>query len=1512
MWLPDELDASGLIAVVERAAPSRTNLEEALRLLDRLAHRAGALEGGAPGSGILTDLPRELWAERLGQPEAVQAPGFFVGHLFFPDPGRDWSRRVEDALAAAGAQVLWSKPGEVLEAPAGTSGGNADLVFWQVAGLLPGPGPDARLFELSLELEDRLGVHVLSLSRQQVAYKAACGPEALARTYAELAHPLFRTRATIAHTQTSSGSVARLGRLQPCRILAHCGALSTAAALRDEAMSLNVPLQREAGPSQTLDRLLGALLHRFGLDLVEALHMLFPPVPSEVSRMAPDLQDLFVFSRQALGPVVQGPAALVARAGSWLVALVDALGFKPLWLLETEDRWLFSSEPGVVPLDDLTTDPKPLAPGEKVAIRLDGPGAALLDAGAAVIHALAQARARHWPLAGRRCDLREAAPVREPGPASGAPAASSPAGGEDLAPALPGPAEAARLQALFGFSDDDVEVLEAMAATGAEPIGSLGYDGPLAALAPESGNVADFLKEDVAGVTHPAIDREREAEHFSTRALLGARPLPGGSDGGPLVELQLPLLLPADPPGEARWEALAGQHGTLTERGLACAFRALGGRCRRLPFGLWPAESPQERLAALADAAVQAAREGATVLILDDRLLVPHRAAPLDPHVALAWVDRALREARGGAFSLRRRVGLVLASGGLRNLHDIMLALGLGADAVLPYLLWAGAAPLPDGPAHLLAALRKGMEKVLSTLGIHDVRGYRRAAAAIGLSEELARILDVPAFGGKAEGGWDLEAFARKARERWSRFQAGEPPRPARTYHIYPKLWKAAAQAAASGEAYPAYEAKVRELELAQPVSLRHLLEVRPAAHGEGQPVDLSAGRHALPFVISSMSFGSQNEVAYRAYAEAAYRLDILAFNGEGGELPDLVGRYPDHRGIQIASGRFGINVEMLNGTRYVEIKIGQGAKPGEGGHLPGSKVTAKVALARRARPGVDLISPSNSHDLYSIEDLAQLIAELKTINPGVEVAVKVAVGPAIGPVAVAIARAGADAVVISGFDGGTGAARRHAIRHVGLPAELGVRLAHQALVEAGLRERVELWADGGVRSAQDVLKLILLGANRVGFGTLAMVAIGCTVCRGCQLDTCHVGIATQIEDLDEARRRGLKRFAPRELDLAVEHLVSFFKGMGQELARLAAPLGAPRLQDLVGRSDLLIQARGHDRVDLTALLEPALPVPGPARVRPASVVPFQNGNGRVAVAAVSTLRTVRLTEAARSAFAGGLDRVTLTEPAVAACDRMLGSHLAGSLAREQLFGRNGRPKEASLLFNHGSLAGNGFASFNREGLTLRIRGGVQDGSAKSASGGRVVVLKGKNRHGRWVGGTVGKSFGYGAQKGLLIVQGDADSRFCVRLSGADVVAGGRPHGRAAGGAGIAARANLKGFAFEYMTGGRAVVLGDPGPWMCSGMTGGVVYLLRQPELGLDEAAFRERLAQGAKVQLLPAGPPDLASLQELLGAYREELEQAGQHDEASWVRALLEDPLPRFLKVVPEGFQADSDISTE
>jgi glutamate synthase (NADPH/NADH) large chain len=1221
-----------------------------------------------------------------------------------------------------------------------------------------------------------------------------------------------------------------------------------------------------------------------------------------------------------MGPFAQGPVALIARHGDECVFSADALGLRPLWQVETEDDYVFSSEPGVVSVHSMVAEPKPLAPGEKAFVRIDRVRKhSTLHAHDAMLRIVRDS----WL---RRNGVDAAAGYDRALDTGGPLEGEDVPGYSDAGPEEPVKV-ADRVLAGFGWQRDDVKLVQQMASNGAEPIGSLGYDGPLAALSPERQNLADYFKETVAVVTNPAIDREREMEHFSTRALFGHRPSidAAGEDTG-TIETSFPVILGGHhglaPLSDEAYRRIAHEHRTYLLEDLWEEFR---GRAAAVDISLLESETTSGAIERLKQEAVKKVRNGAELLVLTDRTVYDGERRYIDPHLATSAVDMALKQFRvePGEENLRRRCGIVLRSAAIRNVHDTMLALGLGANGVCPYVMVEVICveDYETDVGNLCDALAKGIEKVISTIGIHEVRGYARQFSSIGIKPELTEIFQTKAFAASARGGTGFADLDEDTNAR-ARALSGddEAAKPAKTFRFYPKVYKAAIATANGSGSYEDYSEKVRELEKQSPISMRHIMGLK----GDRDPVDPAGvdagiGHHDYPIVISSMSFGSQSEPAFRAYAEAAKATNILCVNGEGGEIRDMYGHYRKWRGQQVASGRFGVSAEMLNSSYLAEIKIGQGAKPGEGGHLPGKKVSAKVAAARNAAPGTDLISPSNNHDLYSIEDLAELIDELKTVNPDVRVSVKVPVVPNIGTIGLGIAKAGADIITLSGFEGGTGAARQHALRHVGLPSDIGTRAVHRALMEAGLRNRVEIWADGGYRTGHDIVKLHCLGANRVGFGTLAMVSLGCTICRGCQLDTCHVGIATQIETVEQAQEHGLKKFTPQEIDTAAESCARFFQAMGEEVKEVVASLGYERAQDLVGRYDLLEQVAAKDKVDLAPLITPLeefldlepidLPVAAEADTR--------------AEAGIIVARPIRMeakqASAQINALAGDICQgrtITNEFPrATDANDRVLGTELAGSIARSRIFDDGPESNDdvlASLEFNGGSVAGQGLGAFNAYGVAIRIEGGAQDGVGKAMLGGSIAILKGKGAKGKRVNGSVGKSFAYGAQRGRLFVQGSADSRFCIRLSGADVVLAGEPAADIDDSRGcIVNRANAKGFAFEYMTSGRAVVLGDLGPWACAGMTGGRVYV-RHNAFGIDREAIQSRLGEGAKVELRDLDAEGLLDIDDLLSHYATELRATDQDEEADRILSLAADAAGNFLMVVPHKVQADPSISTE
>lgn len=1505
--LQTEHDSCGIVCVIEKNGhPSRDNIKKTIDALVKMEHRSGFIGGEGDGCGILTDIPRALWEKRLQEAgldgKLAYDERFSVGHIFVPRKldvsAADIQRDIRDLFAARGVAIVLERESQTDSGALGKNGRHDEPVFWQIAATCEEANSVKiadKLFELHIAIEKKHNVHVATLSNVTTAYKVMGAASILPKYFHDLRDPLFAAQTTIGHNRYSTNTLSSFFRVQPFSLLGHNGEINTVKKMRLEADMVGVDLVDGGSDSQDMNRTIETFIHRFGLSLFEAMEVVFPPIINEMKLFRPELQDMYVYYRQIWGHYAQGPAGIVSRYGNECIFSVDALGLRPLWMVETEASLYFSSEQGVVTVGDMVAEPKPIAPGEKVGV--------VLTSGQPV-QVVAYPRVQELVL--ERVSARiNAAGLRKHLAGASAEAATK---------LLAAPEVSDAFYSAFGWDREGIQQIETMAETGAEPIRSLGHDGPHAAINWERQNIPDFIKESVAVVTNPAIDRDREMEHFSTRIVVGPRPaIYSQPDDRLRLELLYPLLLEGAN-GEGSYEAL---HQLSFEQ-LLETFRAHAGEGAYVALSLTFARGAKlsQALDDLAAQAIAAVRGGAALVVLDDTDAHTNDRLWMDPHLAVSKVDIALRGVKlGHGDNLRRQATIVLRSAAVRSLHDIAVAAGLGADLISPYALFATASA-KNGPAaahKVFSALSKGLEKVISTIGTHELRGYTRFFSSIGLAPEVADVLDIVNYLGSDAAGTGFDRLEADAEARYADC-ANPKAKAGRNFHFFNRMWKALNEAAAGTAPYSDYRDKLREEEKKNPISIRHVADfnfAKSLADGR-KPLDpsqvrINVGDHSLPMLISSMSFGSQNETAFRAYAEAGERLNMVTMNGEGGEIKDMLGKYKRTRGAQVASGRFGINVELANAVAFLEIKIGQGAKPGEGGHLPGSKVTAKIAAARNATIGSDLISPSNNHDIYSIEDLAQIISELKEASGRkAKIIVKVPVVPGIGTIAVGVAKAGADIITLSGFDGGTGAARIHSLTHVGLPTEIGTKLAHVALIEAGLRHRVELWSDGGLKSGADVVKMMLLGANRCGFASLAMQSIGCTACRGCHLDTCHVGIATQIDSMEEAEEKGLRRFVPREFDIAVESLVRLFGAMGEEVREIVAQLGFADAQELVGRSDLLIQSAAHDRIDLSDLLRPA----------PLQFISAKQAEAEAAGVEISSDIRIAAGAEGQEQFPDSLSFASAVErnwSAVEADTRILGSRFSSHRVRDRFDGSYASLPKVKLSLTGGSVPGNGLAAFNANGVDITVHGGAEDGVAKMANGGKVAVLKAPGKTQAYINGSVGKSFGYGAQKGLFLIQGNADTRACIRFSGADVVFGGEitaPLQDELGG--LAGRANLKGFAFEYMTNGRAVVLGDPGPWICAGMTGGVVYQRLVPEMGLDQAAIERRIAKGAKVKIEALGAQSVKDLNELLGAYRAELAASGQQEAAAKVDALLADLKANFVRISPVGLQADQSVATE
>ncbi len=1547
----NERDACALICAVRKGGEAtHGNVKRTIEALARMGHRTGYIDGEGDGVGILTDIPRQLWTKKLARAglrsSLATSRGFWVAHIMIPSEARNRASnlidQIERRIREAGLDVLMNENGMVDNQVLGRNAKKNEPVFRQMAGMngqVAQNELDSVLYDLQLNLERDLGVHFPSFSSHSVVYKVQGTVEILRRYYPELRDPDYASTVTLGHARYSTNTNPIFERVQPFNVMGHNGEFNTISRFRLEAEMIGIELDQDNSDSQDVDRALQTLCQRFGLDLIEAMELVFPPFKHDLIQNSPEIHKMYEQMRYSFGPFAQGPSAVAARVGDLCVFSVDALGLRPLWFGETEKEYFTSSERGVYPLDMMSSEPKPLAPGEKIALEIE-PGRAIrvLDYPAIQRHVLNKYRERGIHFAettGGIWSLNEPSPKPSNGNGIHNPAFSAEfndAGDRPVkaasfgvaladAPAEVAPAVMTRAHnlpwlekqttvntntmAALGWERYHASLIESITDGSKEQVGSLGWDGPLAPMSLTRINLSDYFKETVAVVTNPAIDRERESAQFSSQVLLGVRPDVGdiSNPENILIQLETPLLLGGHPDlgSEEDMQIIANTYGTMTLQEVITTF---GERSIIIPMFAAADEGSEDAIQRLQNAAVEAVKNGVQCVILDDTEIFAGEHIWLDPLLVISAVDRALRQA-DYTPNLRRQTGIVLRSGAIRNLHDLVLSLSLGANAIVPYAMYAvgiNIAPRPSKEAptseqviqllgKLVKVLSEGMQKVTSTIGCHELRGYGHSFSSIGLATGLADYFGTPNYFGSEARGLTWSALRADAEERAAELRGEVAGKMANPDRFYPKMWKKAESVAHGEMSLEEYTEALLNLEDTIPIALRHILGLKSSGPElDPAEVDTTIKDHDMPVLIGAMSFGSQGELAYKAYAEAAARMNIICVNGEGGELPDIMGKYYHNRGQQIASARFGVNIGFLNSCNLLEIKIGQGAKPGEGGHLPGFKVTEQVAAARQTTPGVGLISPSNNHDLYSIEDLAQLIDELKTANPHARVSVKVPVVPGVGIIAVGIAKAGADIINITGYEGGTGAARAHALRYVGLPSEIGVWLAHRELTASGLRDRVEIWCDGGMKSGRDVVKMLCLGANRVGFGTMAMVAVGCTICRKCHEGTCHVGITTHIKTKEEATLKGLKSFEPRDFEMSVEGICNVFKMLQEDIRKWTAKMGVKRTQDLVGRAELLEQIAMKDRVDLDVLTHPVPPV---------QKTKLQPGVGRRLTRPRNTL-SKQITAIITQYAAEGETEMTYDDERVMATDRALGTHLCGALKRSDFPHRNAL-EAIHLSFSNSAIPGNGLGAFLDEPVNIFVEGGAQDGVAKCARGGKVTILKGLNHDGERLDGSVGKSFAYGAQGGQFIVQGNADTRACIRLSGADVIFGSEVKTALQDELGsIGTRANLKGYAFEYMTSGRALVLGDPGPWICAGMTGGLIYQRIQPEMNLTVDAIRRRLAVGAPVQIQPLGDKDIDGVHEMLSTYIETLENNNQPEAVQHLYSLLGRPQDYFVKIAP------------
>ena len=1432
-----EQDACGVGFVAQATGePSHEVLQMALTALARLAHRGAASnDHSGDGAGVLTQIPRRLLAG------AGSGRRLALGMFFLPQEDPELGRAValiERTLQELQLPVLGWRDVPVdptaLGPLARATRPTVRQAFVAVPLLLGKESCERRLYLARRIIERRAAqagltsVFTCSLSRRTVVYKALLTGTELPAFYPDLRSALFETAIAVFHQRYSTNTLPSWPLAQPFRLLAHNGEINTlwgnrnAMRAREPALEspvwgrdiehLHPVLWPDGSDSASLDNAL-ELLVRSGRDPAHALMMLLPQAWEGVADMDPALRSFYEFHACLVEPW-DGPAALAFTDGVIAGAALDRNGLRPCRYKVTRDHLVVAcSEVGVADLD----------PADVVESSRLGPGDLLIvDTARGSILRSAEAKRA---VARRRPYSRWVA--RRVHPLGASPASQVP-------PPKASAAELCPRQRAFGYTFEDLRyVLTPMAAGGHDAIWSMGDDTPIAPLSRVSQTLYAYFRQRFAQVTNPAIDPLRESRVMSLRMYLGPR----GS-----------LLTPHPPKGRRPLVRL--EHPILRDKELTTLRDASELEAVSLDAAWDPASGTAGLSSALDDLCDQAARAvgpgrmgAATLLIVSDRT-ADARRAPIPMLLAIGAVhQRLLRD------GLRTRVGLVADAGDAWDVHHCAALFGYGAEAVCPWLAMESARVLETGPEthspceQLRSALEQGLRKVLSKMGISTLQSYTGAQVfeALGLG---AAVIE-RCFSGttSAIGGIGFEEIAADVLERHRAAygeDAGLPDhgrvryrRDGEDHGWAPPLVRALQDAlrpdppTSPGTGYEAFRQRVQARRAAGP---RDLLEFRP-----GQPVPLESVEPVETirrrFISSAMSLGALSPEAHATLAIGMNRMGARSNTGEGGEDPATYTPLPggdraDNQIKQVASGRFGVTTEYLVRAAELEIKIAQGSKPGEGGQLPGHKVTDLIARLRHAVVGIPLISPPPHHDIYSIEDLAQLIHDLKQVNPTARVGVKLVAEAGVGTVAAGVAKAYADYVLVSGHNGGTGASPLSSIKHAGSPWEVGLAETQAVLLHNGLRERIEVRVDGGLRTGRDVVMAAVLGAEAFGFGTSAVVALGCAMARQCHLNTCPTGIATQRPEL---RRKF--RGTP-------EQVIAYFTLVAAEVREILATLGYRRLDDIIGRVELL-QRVERPETPRAQLLDLALMLTPPAdqhRPRRHSV----RRNERPGIVSLDAEIQGPLEEA-----------LTRGEPftgsyGIGNHHLAVGARIAGSLARR--YGGGGPPAPVRLRFR-GS-AGQSFGAFTLPHMHLHLEGEANDHVGKGLCGGELAIRPFRAAaytYGAEPPVILGNTALYGATSGRLFAAGGAGDRFAVRNSGADAVVEG-----------------VGDHCCEYMTGGVVVVLGPVGRNFGAGMSNGVAYVL-------DESGVFSSRCNLELVEITVPTREDARQLAALLRRHRQE-----------------------------------------
>ena len=1387
-----EHDACGVGMIVNiHGNKSHELVDAALRVLENMKHRGaeGADNKTGDGAGILLQIPHEfILLQGIPVPEKGK---YGTGLVFLPKDKDEQSailRIMIEEIEREGLTLMHLRSVPVNSSILGQSAAETEPDIKQVfvTGATDVENLDRTLYLIRKKIERRVShrdFYIVSLSSKSIIYKGMLSSVQVRQYFLDLTQPYFTSGLAIVHSRFSTNTFPTWSLAQPFRLLAHNGEINTIRGNRGwmEAREsvLSTPalgdikairpiLQPGMSDSASLDNVLEFFVMS-GLSLPHAMAMLVPESFNDKNPISEDLKAFYEYHSILMEPW-DGPAALLFSDGRYAGGMLDRNGLRPArYLITKNDMMVVASEAGVISFEPENIKEKGrLQPGkilmvdtQEGQIYYDGP----------LKEQLASARPyRRW-LSANRIELDA---LRS---------------GRKVENAVP---DYNRRLRAFGFTREDVErIVMPMCTTGAEPTASMGNDTPLAVLSDLPQLLFNYFRQQFAQVTNPPIDPIREELVMSLTEYIGAV-------GNNILQ-----------PDESHCKMVRLPHPILTNTQLdiLCHIRYKGFQAVKLPM-LFPAGGGkaglQEALAELCRRAEEAVTEGANYLILTDRD-VDAAHAPIPSLLAVSAVHHHL-------ISVQKRVqtALVVESGEIREVMHAALLLGYGASAINPYMAFAVLDDLvrrgdvqlnyETAEKNYIKALCKGLYKIMSKMGISTIRSYRGAKIfeAVGVGGELLKNY----FGTPAStiGGIGLEEIARD----YAVFhQAGFAPdevedllphvgqmsyRKDGEQHAWNPDTISALQLATRLGSYAKFKEFTRLVdEKEHPVFLRDFFRFRrqPIPIEQVEPVE-EIVKH---FVTGAISFGAISQEAHEALALAMNKLGARSNTGEGGE--DNARFHGSQDGIslcsktkQVASGRFGVTTEYLVNAEEIQIKVAQGAKPGEGGQLPGFKVDRVIARTRHSIPGISLISPPPHHDIYSIEDLAQLIFDLKNVNPRARISVKLVAESGVGTIAAGVAKAKADLIVISGAEGGTGASPASSVRYAGIPPEIGLSETQQTLVLNGLRGQVRLQTDGQLKTGRDIISMALLGAEEFAFGTAALIVLGCVMMRKCHANTCPVGVATQ----DERLRKHFRGH--------YEYVVNYFRFLAQEVREYLAEMGFTRLDDIVGRTDLIE-------------LKPAAPDTKAALLDFGRLLHrVDNGAALHNVSAqrhdIDHVLDVPMLAAAREALDNR--REVSLEYAIANTDRSVGAMLSGAVAAR--YGEQGLPDRTIQVRFKGS-AGQSFGAFLARGISFRLEGEANDYLGKGLSGGHISVQPPVRSGFAAEDNTIaGNTLLYGATSGEVYINGRAGERFAVRNSGAVAVVEG-----------------VGDHCCEYMTGGRVVVLGETGRNFAAGMSGGVAYV---------------------------------------------------------------------------------------